>query len=136
MNKSCLQALVAIVVTAFFALVTRPAHAQATPSGPSQHPCLRGEGTSAPIPNGRGSCFACSKPPTTQNGGAVETKKKTVVNTPSEVPPGDWWGADYYDKRSSEDATGDEPGGAGGLEAHSGAYTVTVSLPGGSAGFG
>lgn len=132
-----LMALMALAAAGVLLLSPPAAWAQgATPTGQSPtHPCLRGEGNSAPIPGGHGTCYNCTIPPTTPSvdHGGTKTPAPAATTSDGSVPGptsggGHWDGTRYWPAGSSP-----EPGGGGGLDAHSGSYTAVIALPSGSA---
>lgn len=106
----------------------------ATPTGTTPaHPCLRGEGASAPKDGGSGSCYYCKPPPSStdhggtddeedQKGGAGTTTGGGSTTTPKRLP-----GYSYSEGGGATPT----PGNGGALDPHSGAFTCSVNLPAG-----
>lgn len=161
-----LAVTVAVAVLAVLFYRPRPAEAQGAPGpggtptgGTGAHPCLRGEGASAPKPGGTGSCYYCRPPPPaiTPGGGGEEEKKgkpkgpitpyaggrdrrQDAVITPGGGGSGGAVITPYAggrDRRDSfagsstmaSDVAAAEPGTGGCLDPHAGSFSGGLPLP-------
>jgi len=116
----------------------RAAPSATPPTGPQRHPCLRGEGMSAPKAGGDGSCYYCRPPRATTTPSDDDPPPwpsyEPSVGVPA-TPPGANYGSVNLDAGTDGGGGHDAPG-SGGVLSHSGSFTAVTILPVGGEPFG
>lgn len=108
----------------------------AIPTGLLQHPCLRGQGVSAPKAGGSGSCYYCANPQKSNGSGDPPPPPYGIDEPDGPTTPSTGNTGSANVDAGDDGGGGHDAPGNGGVLAHSGSFSAVVALPIGGEPFG